>query len=83
MTNEEITRFMIKKKTDGSEVQISFKTRKSFKGIFIKQPDFEELSRKNLWRIVSESYLEAYKQSRDEGLAKIFNGAEFTKLEAL
>ncbi len=81
MTNEEINKFMTKKQPGNSAVQISFKTRKSFKGIFIKQLDFEELGRKNLWRIVSETHIDSYKQSNDANLAKIFNGAEFTKLE--
>jgi hypothetical protein len=83
MTNEEITRFMLRQKADSLEVQISFKKRNSLKGIFIRQPDYEELSRKNLWRIVSEGHIAAYKQSKDQGLAKIFNGSEFTKLEVL
>ena len=81
MTNEEITRFMTQKIPGGQSVQISFKTRKSIKGIFLRLPDYEELSKKNLWRIVSESYIDSYRSSKDANLARIFNGSEITRLE--
>ena len=64
-------------------VQISFKNRSPIKGIIIKTMDYRELSRKNLWRIVTEKYIDSYKTSNNENLAKIFNGSEFTKLELL
>jgi len=79
MTYEQITD-IVQKKGEGI-FDIKFKTRNSIKGLFIKSADFRELSRKNLWRIVSESNIDAYKRSKDENLARIFNGAEFTKLE--
>lgn len=81
MTNEEINKFMEKKQPGGSPVRISFKVRKPIKGVFIKTADYNELSRKNLWRIVSETHFDSFKQSNDVNLAKIFNGSEFTKLE--
>lgn len=83
MTNEDIIKFMQKKKPGNAEVRISFKARNSLKGIFIQLQDYEELQRKNLWRIVSESHINAYRQTNDGELARIFNGAEFTKLEVL
>lgn len=83
MTYEEIERFMKNKHKGDSPVRIVFKTRKPIMGLFIKTPDYPELSRKNLWRIVSESYLDSYNTSKDINLARIFNGAEMTKLEVV
>ena len=81
MTYEEIEKFMKNKHKGGSPVRINFKTRKPITGLFIKTADYPELSRKNLWRIVSETYLDSYGTSKDINLARIFNGAEMTKLE--
>ena len=82
MTYEEIEKFMKNKhKSATAPVRINFKTRKPITGLFIKTADYPELSRKNLWRIVSETYLDSYSNSKDINLARIFNGAEMTKLE--
>lgn len=80
MTNEQIEKVMDNNHLDKSTVTIYFKTRSTIKGIFIKTPDYAELKTKNLWRIVSESKLEEYKTTKDTGLARIFNGTEFTRL---
>jgi hypothetical protein len=50
------------------------------KGVFIRNNDYDELKSKNFWRIVSESKLEEWKKTKDSSLARIFNGAEFTRL---
>lgn len=81
MTYEEIERFMKNKLKGDNPVRINFKTRKPIMGLFIKTDDYPELSRKNLWRIVSETHLESYSTSKDINLARIFNGAEMTRLE--
>lgn len=81
MNYEEIEKFMNVKNVKGLPVVINFKTRKPIKGLFIKLKDYEELRRKNLWRIVSENNIESYKTSSDTNLARIFNGAEMTRLE--
>ena len=83
MTYEQIEEFIKKKHPTHSTFQIRFKARNTMKGLFIKSNDYNELSRKNLWRIVSESYIDAYNKSHDENLSRIFNGSEFTKLETL
>ncbi len=80
MTNEQIENFLVQKKIDKSPVQISFKTRNSITGLFIKMADYDELKTKNLWRIVGESHIEEYRVSKDMNLARIFNGVEFTRL---
>lgn len=81
MTYEQIEDVLTRKTTSGSVFEIRFKTRNPIKGLFIKTSDYRELSRKNLWRIVSESHIDEYKKSQDENVARIFNGSEFTKLE--
>lgn len=82
MTYEQIEKIMKDTKIPGSLFEIRFKTRNPVKGLFIKTKDYDELSRKNLWRIVSETYVDEYKKTKNESLARIFNGTEFTKLEA-
>jgi len=81
MSNEEVIKFMEKKQPANSLVKINFKVRSSISGMFIKTADYDELSRKNLWRIVNASNVDAYKKNNDINLCRIFNGAEFTKLE--
>lgn len=83
MTYEQIEEIVQNRNSPGSIFEIRFKTRNSIKGLFIKTNDYKELSRKNLWRIVSETHFEEFKRSNSESLARIFNGSEFTKLEVL
>jgi hypothetical protein len=80
MTNDQIEKFLTDKVTEAKPVQISFKTRSSIQGIFIKTPDYTELKSKNLWRIVGESRIKEFQSSKDINLARIFNGSEITRL---
>ena len=80
MTIDQIERF-IGKEPDGHS-KIALKAR-NVEGIFIKAPDFEELKKKNFWRIVSISKVLEYRQSKDISLSRIFNGQEFLKLASL
>lgn len=80
MRYEDIEKFMTNKPGNPT-VEIRFKTRQPVRGMFIKTADYTELSRKNLWRIVSERSMESFNKSKDLNLSRIFNGAEFTKLE--
>lgn len=81
MTIEKVGEFVSKKKQENALVKISFKIRSSVTGTFIKASDFEELSKKNFWRIVIASNADAYNKTRDMNLCRIFSGAEFKKLE--
>ena len=81
MTNEDVIKFMEKKSAANAMVKINFKVRSPITGLFIKTADFEELGKKNLWRIVNSNNAEAYKKTQDLNLCRIFNGAEFTRLE--
>jgi uncharacterized membrane protein YheB (UPF0754 family) len=80
MTNDMIEKFIETKNRDNSKVNIHFKQRDTVKGIFIRNHDYDELKSKNFWRIVSESKLEEWQKTKDNSLARIFNGAEFTRL---
>jgi len=79
MKNDQIEKFL-EKNLDKTLVKISFKTRKSFSGVFIKTADYAELKSKNFWRIIGETHVEDYQKSKDINLAKIFSGNEISKL---
>jgi hypothetical protein len=42
--------------------------------------DYDELKSKNFWRIVSNSHLDEWKQTKDINLTRVFNGVSFTRL---
>ena len=78
MTSEAIV-----KQVEGSSekiVSIHFKHRETVKALFIKGSDYGELKSKNLWRIVTNTRIEEWKTTKDENLARIFNGIEFTRI---
>lgn len=81
MTIEKVGEFVGKKKQENALVKISFKIRSSVTGTFIKAPDFDELGKKNLWRIVTETHTDAFRKTNDMNLSRIFSGTEFKKLE--
>ena len=80
MTSESILRFVATKDHTDKALSIHFKQRSTITGLFIKGNDFEELSSKNFWRIVTNSNIEVWKKTKDMSLARIFNGMEFTRL---
>lgn len=75
-----IENYLTKHSAKNAPVNIHFKQRSTVKGLFIETKDYDELKTKNLWRIVSSSKLAEWNVTHDENLARIFNGAEFTKL---
>lgn len=83
MTNEQIEKFIEPKHLAKHSVKIDFKTRNSMVGIFIQSNDYKELKAKNFWRIVTGNNVETWMRSQDVSLARIFNGAEITKLTAI
>lgn len=80
MTSELIEKFHDSKALKNQKVNIHFKQRGTLKGIFLKTSDYEELKSKNFWRIVTEAKIAEYEKTKDVNLARIFNGAEFTRL---
>ena len=80
MTPDVIEKFIEKKTSSSTPVRIHFKDRDTVNGIFIHTADYEELKSKNLWRIVNKQNAQKWKETKDESLARIFNGASFTRL---
>ena len=78
MTYEQVSKILQKYETQ--TFLISFKNRTAVEGLFIKGSDYDALRRKNFWRIVTMAHMEAYLESNDNGLAKIFYGDSFTRL---
>ena len=83
MNVEDIEKFFkTKGGVEGECVKINFKQREPIYGLFVKDNDYSYLKEKNFWRIIPQSQFEAFKTSKNLGLARIFNGAEFSKLTA-
>lgn len=80
MTNDLIGKFVETKKRKDQYVNIHFKQRDTLSGLFIHESDYDELKNKNFWRIVSASKMEEWEKTKNQSLARIFNGAEFTRL---
>jgi len=80
MTNDMIEKFIESKQQKNAKVNIHFKQRATLKGLFIRTNDYNELKSKNFWRIVSDSKLAEWEKTKDSNLARIYNGAEFTRL---
>ena len=80
MTPDKIEEYIKKKQRKNAAVNIHFKDRHTVSGLFIHTPDYEELKSKNFWRIVNRQNFEQWKESKDVSLARLFNGATFTRL---
>ncbi len=80
MTNDLIEKFVENKTRKNKHVNIHFKQISVITGLFIQTDDYQELKGNNFWRIVAESKLEQWEKTKDLSLARIFNGAEFTRL---
>ncbi len=84
MNNEEIQKFIETKAAPvNSYVKIDFKKRETIYGLFLMDADYNDLKAKNFWRIVTRKHFDEYTKSKNPTLARIFNGAEFSKLSLL
>ena len=83
MTNDAIIRQVESKNETEKTLNIHFKQRSTIKGLFIKGYDYADLRSKNFWRIVTNANIERWKETKDLNLARIFNGAEFTRLSEI
>ena len=84
MNSEEIEKFLDNKTANGDKyVKIDFKKRDTIYGLFVKDKDYGDLKSKNFWRIVTRTHFDEYNKSKNLNLAKIFNGAEFSRLSLL
>ena len=81
MTIEDIEKFLQKANDDAyPQIKITFKKREPVFGVFVKDKDYQHLKSKNFWRIVTRLHSADYRKSKDLSLARIFNGAEFSRL---
>lgn len=80
MTPETIEKFIEVKSRKNNAVNIHFKGRNPVKGVFIQLADYQELKSKNFWRIVSTNFVDEWRKTSDNSLARIFNGGSFTRL---
>ena len=63
-----------------SIIKFDFKKRNAVMGQFIHSADYEYLKSKNFWRIVIRENIEAWRQTKNVDIARIYNGAEFSRL---
>ncbi len=81
MNIEEIESFLSKHQSKKPVfVKISFRKREPVYGIFVQDKDYAHLKSKNFWRIVTRLHLDEFLRAPDFSLARIFNGAEFSRL---
>jgi len=80
MTSEAIEKQVESGNNSDKPMNIHFKQRNTIRGLFIKGNDYQDLRSKNFWRIVTNANIELWEKTRDVNLARIFNGAEFTRL---
>lgn len=83
MTQEAIEKIVENRNTKDSVVQIHFKKRTFLNGVFVKGYDYDEMKAKNFWRIVEDSNIESYEQSKSILLTRLFNGLSFSKITLL
>lgn len=84
MNSDEIKKFIESKVTTKNKyVKIEFIKRDPLYGLFITGEDYQHLSSKNFWRIVTSKHFDEYRNTNNNELSKIFNGAEFSKLSLL
>ena len=83
MTHDMVEKFVENKAHKNNRVNIHFKTRETLTGIFIHNDDYEELKAKNFWRIVTGEKVDEWTRTKDNSLARIFNGVVFTRLSEI
>jgi hypothetical protein len=84
MNSEQIKKFIESKVTQkNSYVKIEFAKRDPIYGLFVTDNDFQDLSSKNFWRIVTSKNFDTYNKTKDINLSRIFNGSEFSRLSLL
>jgi hypothetical protein len=81
VTIEAIVKFIETEKIpETRSMQIDFKKRNSIRGFIVELNDAADLRAKNFWRIVSSVNFNEWKRTGNLEFAKIYSGAEFTKL---
>ncbi|MDE3236809.1 MAG: short-chain dehydrogenase [Bacteroidota bacterium] len=80
MTPDNIEKYVEETSRKNSIINVSFKERNVLTGIFVRGTDYDELKKKNFWRIVSIANLDNWNATKNINLSKLYNGISFTKL---
>ena len=81
MTVEQIEQFLDRETVpQGKIIRFEMKKRNPVRGLIVKGKDYNELKGKNFWRIVTRTHFDEWKKSKNNNLAKIFSGSDFSKL---
>ena len=84
MTTEAIAKFVDTENIPPTKaMRIDFKKRNSIHGYIVEGKDAADLRPKNFWRIVSNANFKEWKRTGNLEFAKIYSGAEFTKLSVV
>ena len=83
MTNTEIDNFIRRIEFDRKAVKVSFRSREPFIGFFVNTRDYDDLKRKNFWRIIGQNNIQNYLSSGDANLSRLFSGFDITKLKVV
>lgn len=80
MVNSTIENFVESAKRKNRVVRIQFKNREAIDGTFIISADYQEMKKKNFWRIVTMGKAIEWRNTNNLSCSRLFNGDEFTKL---
>jgi len=83
MTNDVIEKFVEDRQRSSKIVRIQFKTREAITGLFIVAPDYQEMKKKNFWRIVAASKHAEWLSTKNLSCSRLFSGGEFSKISDL
>lgn len=83
MVNSTIENFVESARRKNRVVRIQFKNREAIDGTFIISTDYEEMKKKNFWRIVTTAKAIEWRNTKNLSCSRLFNGNEFTKLSDL
>lgn len=80
MNNLLIENFIEAGKRKNKIVRIQFKKRETIEGLFVVSNDYEEMKKKNFWRIVTASKEGEWRSTKNLACSRLFSGDEFAKL---
>ncbi len=80
MTNDLIEQFVTSTARKNKLVSIHFKNRETIRGLFIFANDYQDMKKKNFWRIVAEGRKDEWQSSQKLSCSRLFSGVEFTRL---
>jgi hypothetical protein len=81
MTSDVIEKFVESKEMTGQAVNIFFRQRSTFNGLFVQAYDYKDMKAKNFWRIVPGTKITEWNQTKDINLTRLFSGSDFLKLK--